>query len=375
LQHATTFNVGGVAVTLRGLPNSTGTSTDSPFDEICKSLRHEFPALSAARRESRQTERKIRDSVAHIRISPDIGLVVFGSLARLEWTSGSDVDWTLLVDGPSDPEHFALAREVERSLKETGFPPVGATGTFGSMASSFDLIHYIGGIEDSNQNMTRRILLLLESVSLSDTVVHERVLRGILKRYIQTDPAVSTATAPQFRVPLFLMNDIVRLWRTIAVDYATKKWQMPSTKWALRNIKLRMSRKLLFVKGLLMCFSCQLRPPAIEEQNEEIVLDQIVSHCLNYTQKSALDVLCEMLIQVNDDRLAIKLLQAYDDFLSCLNDKKKREHLQDLDFSRAASDELFQEVRQISYNFRDGLNELFFDHELLRPLTRNFGLF
>jgi hypothetical protein len=331
--------------------------------------------MEVARLESRQTESRIRHSVAAVKVPPDIALVVFGSLARLEWTSGSDVDWTLLVDGPSDPEHFGLARDIEKGLEQAGFPPVGASGTFGSMASSFDLIHYIGGSEDSNQNMTRRILLLLESVSLSDTVVHERVLRGILKRYIQTDPAVSTATTPTFRVPLFLMNDIVRLWRTIAVDYATKKWQQSSDKWALRNVKLRMSRKLLFVKGLLMCFSCQRRSPRATAEREEIVLDQLVSHCLDYTGKSAIDALSEVLIDANSEPLAVKLLQSYDDFLACLNDKEKRDHLQKLDFSKAATDELFQQVRSISYNFRDGLNELFFDHELLRPLTREFGLF
>ncbi len=351
------------------------TNCPSPFDEICRSLGREFPAIVAARHESRRTEDRIRSSVSGVRVPPDIALVVFGSLARLEWTSGSDVDWTLLVDGPSDPEHFGLARAIEKGLQKAGFPPVGATGTFGSMASSFDLIHYIGGIEDSNQNMTRRILLLLESVSLSDTVVHERVLRGILKRYIQTDPAVSTATAPQFRVPLFLLNDIVRLWRTIAVDYATKKWQQSGAKWALRNVKLRMSRKLLFVKGLLMCFSCQLQAPAVSGLDEEIVLDRLVSHCLEYTRKSALDALCEILITAQSERLALTLLQAYDDFLACLNDTGKRDHLQDLDFSKAATDDLFQDVRTISYNFRDGLNELFFDHELLRPMTRDFGLF
>jgi len=362
-------------VTLRGMNSTSHNSQLFAFDEICSQLNRTFPAIKAARQESRQTESRIRSSVATVKVSPDIALVVFGSLARLEWTSGSDVDWTLLVDGPSDPEHFGLARDIEKGLEKAGFPPVGASGTFGSMASSFDLIHYIGGSEDSNQNMTRRILLLLESVSLSDTVVHERILRGILKGYIQTDPAVSTATTLTFRVPLFLMNDIVRFWRTIAVDYATKKWQQSSDKWALRNVKLRMSRKLLFVKGLLMCFSCHNRSPRASGETGELVLDQLVSHCLNYAGKSAIDALCEVLIEADSEPLSVKLLQSYNDFLACLNDTEKRDHLKNLDFSKATSDELFQKVRSISDNFRDGLNELFFDHELLCPLTREFGLF
>ena len=31
--------------------------------------------------------------------SEDTSLVVFGSLARQEWTSASDLDWTYLIDG------------------------------------------------------------------------------------------------------------------------------------------------------------------------------------------------------------------------------------------------------------------------------------
>lgn len=347
----------------------------SPFDQICKVLGHAFPSITKAREEAVHTETRIREAVANLRMSPDVSLVAFGSLARLEWTSGSDVDWTLLVDGPSDPEHFALTRDIELRLRDAQFPGVGSSGTFGAMASSFELIHYIGGSEDSNQNMTRRVLLLLESISLSDSVVHERVLRGILKRYIQTDPAVSTASRGQFRVPLFLLNDIVRLWRTIAVDYATKKWQQSDAKWALRNIKLRMSRKLLFVKGLLMCFSCRLQAPELNDADDAIVLDRLVSHCLKYAGKSAIDALAEILLIAEDAQLSLKLLQAYEDFLSCLDSPEKRQHLADLSFSDADTDELFQDVRKISYDFRDGLNELFFDHELLRPLTREFGLF
>ncbi len=346
-----------------------------PFDQLCELLNCSFPAIRQARRDAVQTTDRIRASLADVRMSPDVALIAFGSLARREWTSGSDVDWTLLVDGPSDPEHFTLTREIEQRLCDAEFPGVGSSGTFGSMASSFELIHFIGGSEDSNQKMTRRVLLLLESVCFSDTVVHERVLRGILKRYIQTDPAVATENTPQFKVPLFLLNDVVRLWRTIAVDYATKKWQQGGAKWALRNIKLRMSRKLLFVKGLLMCFSCKLQAPQAAQENDTLVLDSLVSHCLDYTGKTAIDALAEILLSTNDHQLAVKLLKAYDEFLSSISDPEKRKHLNNLDFSAAATDPLFQDVRQISYDFRDGLGELFFDHPLLRPLTREFGLF
>lgn len=36
----------------------------------------------------------------HNLIPVDASFVVSGSLAREEWTYGSDVDWTLLIDGP-----------------------------------------------------------------------------------------------------------------------------------------------------------------------------------------------------------------------------------------------------------------------------------
>lgn len=42
----------------------------------------------------------------------DRSLVVFGSLARGEFTEDSDVDWTLLVDGKADPTHLEVALEV-----------------------------------------------------------------------------------------------------------------------------------------------------------------------------------------------------------------------------------------------------------------------
>ena len=41
--------------------------------------------------------------------SEDTSLVVFGSLARGEWTSGSDLDWTYLIDGQANSGHYIRA--------------------------------------------------------------------------------------------------------------------------------------------------------------------------------------------------------------------------------------------------------------------------
>jgi len=96
--------------------------------------------------------------------SGDTSLVVFGSLARGEWTSASDLDWTYLIDGQANSDHLVIAQKIQTILKdhEAEFRPPGQTGTFGNMAFSHDIIHQIGGQNDTNKNTTQRILLLLE---------------------------------------------------------------------------------------------------------------------------------------------------------------------------------------------------------------------
>ena len=92
--------------------------------------------------------------------SDDYDLVVFGSLARGEWTSGSDVDWTLLIDGQASTDHRKVAREIEAELKRFKFNgkllvDPGPEGVFGNMAFSHDIVHLIGGQRDSNKQGQR----------------------------------------------------------------------------------------------------------------------------------------------------------------------------------------------------------------------------
>jgi predicted nucleotidyltransferase len=48
--------------------------------------------------------------------SEDTSLVVFGSLARGEWTVGSDLDWTYLIDGQANSDHLKISQEIRKAF-------------------------------------------------------------------------------------------------------------------------------------------------------------------------------------------------------------------------------------------------------------------
>jgi predicted nucleotidyltransferase len=337
--------------------------------------------LSKSRKTSSNTREDLDKLLsAEIRryTSEDTSFVVFGSLGRDEWTSNSDLDWTFLIDGGANSDHLLIAQDIQKVLEKAKFQKPGPTGTFGNMAFSHDIIHQIGGQDDTNKNTTQRILLLLESCAIGErTEAYERVIRAVINRYLEEDNHLLAHDAKKYRVPRFLLNDIVRFWRTMAVDFASKQRDRAGKGWGLRNAKLRMSRKLIFASGLLVCFSSNLDPDLqtqISTDKSDIRL-QLVNYIRDHVRMTPLEIVARSVERYGvPDSVAKELFGAYSEFLKILNDEDSRKALDSLR-SEDSTDPTFRRIREISRSFESALDHIFFENQQIAPLTRKYGVF
>src|SRR5579862_1792217 len=189
------------------------------LEQMEKRLGADWGHLRRARELAQSKRLELRNALSNLD-TEDTSIVVSGSLARDEFTEGSDLDWTLLIDGPSDPGHYAVTTKIRDIVGLISAKPVGKEGTFGAMVFSHDLVHQIGGGDDTNRNTTRRLLLLLESHVVGREDAYRNVVRNVLNRYLLEDRGFWRGS--EHRVPRFLQNDFARYWRTMAVDFAYK---------------------------------------------------------------------------------------------------------------------------------------------------------
>src|SRR5215475_14480587 len=89
-------------------------------DRLERELRANWAAIRKARNTTELKRAMLRKAFEG-KIAPDTSLVVFGSIAREEMTSGSDSDWILLVDGQAIPEHADQKHTIAEELGTIGF--------------------------------------------------------------------------------------------------------------------------------------------------------------------------------------------------------------------------------------------------------------
>ncbi len=313
-----------------------------------------FSHIAAARTETDRRLLDRRERFASLDVDDDAAVVLTGSWGRHEITSESDDDFNVLFEGASRTD---AQPSVENPADILGARPPGREDTFANHVWLDDLRGKIGRDEDSNVNLMRRMLLILESVPVSGEAVHTRVRRALLAGYLE-------ANVKDHRPPRFLLNDLVRDRRTIAVDFESKMRAREGEGWGLRNAKLRLSRKALFAGGLL---------PVLE--------------CYRYSAADMLDSLDERMSIPPLDRLAdafiahgaidpvVRVLNAYDEFLGILNDPEKRHELSELALLDSQDSPLFARIAELGKEFEAGLLALLFDDPELRRWVRDYLIF
>jgi len=316
----------------------------------------DFPALFGARERTALELVDRRQRLAELECDRDVSVVLMGSWGRSELTSESDDDFVVLLDGPLRDGFRPTMQAVGEILGGDGRAP-GPEAMFGKPVAATDLRENIGLDADSNRNLSLRMLLLLESVSACNDEAWAAARQACLDGYMDTE-------VKPYRPPRFLLNDVIRYWRTIAVDFEAKHRSRLGDGWGLRNAKLRLSRKLLFSSGLLPVLECHAVdaseiPGFLHERFDLVPADRVAEAFLAYDAVEP----------------GIRVFRAYDDFVERLNDGSFRAELKALSLDDADRSAAFRMVRDLGREFQAGLLSLLFDTPELRPLVREFAIF
>jgi predicted nucleotidyltransferase len=255
---------------------------------------------------------------------------VNGSYARREATNGSDLD-LFYLSTTSTPLDKSVTDGFDKIVSEMGFKLPSAGGVFSKALSADDMLKNIGGMEDTNESITRRLLLMLEGEWLYNQAEFSSLLHKLVSRYVNNQ-------IPNEKICLYLLNDIIRYWRTICVDYEYKITEDKKPR-GVRLIKLRFSRLMLIFAGIL----------SVAE-----------THNLSATEKR--EKLLQLLVLPGVDRVTLVVgstadnaLAHYDEFLKDIDDLEIRKRLEQVDFEQSHE---YQKLRMTSKKFKEALLDL-----------------
>lgn len=178
-----------------------------------------------------------------------VSIFTAGSLGRFETGRKSDLDVFLLTD--EEEPAFSKLREIRLLAKlihvntSLSLPEFSGDGRYLKVHSVTRIVNGTGDSNDDSENFfTTRLLLLLESKSIWNEDLRGRAIDQVLENYFKDGKGKKNFT------PLFLLNDILRYWRTVCLNYERDRIA-PTSKWWKKNLNLKFSRKLTVYSTVL----------------------------------------------------------------------------------------------------------------------------
>jgi hypothetical protein len=300
----------------------------------------------------------LRAAYAELPLGDDVGLAVIGSIGRHERTQCSDLDILILSERNSrDPELLEIDAAIAERAQQCGFALSNPKGhpKFGIYRPS-ELAHEIGEDADSNTQMTVRMCLLLESVSVGGDSTVAAANELLMETYLAKNNLRDGVP------PRFLLNEVVRFWRTMAVDFEGKMRRRADRGWALRNGKLRTVRKMTYVSGLLPLLECER---FTADEMRPFLTERFALRPANRVAAAFLDY------DLVDD--GARALQAYSNFLRILDNPDDRAELEAMGRDARQGSELWERVQRSGRLFHDSITALLFD-SALGSTTREYAV-
>jgi hypothetical protein len=214
-----------------------------------------------------------------------------------------------------------------------------------------DLIDKLGTRHDDYENvLTARLLLLLESQAILNEVLYKETIGALVANYWRDYPKNSASF-----LPVFLMNDILRFWKTLCLNYEertgdakTDLHEDPPTedlkargKRRLHNYKLKYSR-------MLTCYSAIIYLMAVNKRDGGTVAPEVAMEMVTTSPTQRLERVAE--IDKTTSTLVETILASYASFLKVCEEEKGQlqQKFGEADFKKARFDEAREFGRSIS---------------------------
>lgn len=260
-----------------------------------------------------------------------VSLFCAGSIGRGDCGRLSDIDLYGIDSGTKPNSHKRRDKKLETYLKKYC-----SQRKFDEPSTPYTKIYYIGEMlekagspKDDNENLfTVRMLLLLESRPIQNESAFRKYLEQIVSLYFR-----EKSTHENF-MPLFLLNDILRWWRTVCLNYETRRNDITQP-WRKKNINLKFSRMLTVYATVLTLIT-----------NDQITSREFVELCL----RPPLERLAIGFAAINDKEMISvfsSLLNTYERFIQI----KETKNIDDF----SLNDEIKNEICALAKTFKDGL--------------------
>jgi len=248
----------------------------------------------------------------------DTCIYVVGSGGRGEMLPSSDIDLFIarVSRDPSEVDAFQVRQAIARALYELKFPDPSQGGAFLKMHTASSLCEQMGTpADDATNTLTARMLLLLESKPLLGEPAYEKLLRAVVEKYWQN----ASEHARDYQ-PFVLVNDIVRYWRVLLLNYVAKNFERERK---LRNDELTAERRLRSHKlRFSRCATCFSAPALLLETTgrQENVTQEDVFDLVRHTPMDRLRAIGE---RNQEARSRVDtLLDLYETFLTTMDKPK-----------------------------------------------------